>query len=573
VKTISGANKQLLADKLTKISNENKDAEHQNEEVIINLTALKNLHIYNPDKEIPNVAKLAPILKLLFFLALLILIITIVNYTNLTVAQIFERKRFYGIHKMMGSGRIKILIHYLYHSGINYYAGIFFAICIMSMALPSVNNLFNLDISLSILTIKHVLFAFLFTVFIFIVISIYPLSEIFKLNESHAIKENNQRIGGVNIRKILIAAQFFITFLIVTTTLIIIKQSKFLINKEIGVQTNNRLILKTDHVNKDFFETKKEAFKQNLERVAEINITTVTNALPGNSYYVDNFWMPDQGAESKFFMKDICVDGNYIPAMGLELIAGRNFDKNPTTESDIIILSESAVKVLGFENPADAINEFVFKGAQNRNYRIVGVVKDFLFSSYESNNYGTLRFSPSENRFACIKYSGNKHYEILGAVEKEWKKMFSDIPFRYFYLDDKYEERFVDDITKAKATLIFSTIAIILAAIGLFGISYFTVLKREKEFGIRKINGAKISEVFYLIFAEFSKIVVIVCLFAIPVAYWLASIILVDYTFKIDLKWWLFIIPLLLIFFISIISVTYHAFKLALMNPIKIIRE
>lgn len=568
------SDKKALAKKLSEISNSNLDENHKDQVVDIVFTPLRDVNIYRQNGEIPYKATLSPALTLLLLLASLILAITLINYTNIIIAQIFERKQFYGIHKLIGSDRLSLMRTFLFNYGILYFIGVFIAILLVFMSLPCLNSHLNLHMTLSVLNFDNMLLGVLFAVGVFIIASLYPLRQILKLDPIVAVREKVQKVGGVNIRRLLVGAQFFITFLIVALSFIIDRQSVYLINKEIGIATNNLLVVKLDNLDKSEFKNNIGTFKDELEKLPEIEAVSINNGVPGDGYNGDVFWLETDNTEDKFGMKFICADPDYIKVMGLELIAGENFSKELRGRSRLMILTESTVKRAGFTTPEEAIGKRFMKDHLHKYYTVIGVIKDFAMTSYEGDdNLGTLIFDEHIQTFTNIKYVGSDHLAVLDKVETLWNSLYENKPFRYYYVNEKYQQRFAYDIQKARVTSFFSVIAVILSAIGLFGMAYFTILKREKEFCVRKINGAAIGNVLYLVFSEFSKLILLVCIFAIPVAYWLGLKVLEEYASKISLSWWIFTIPLALILLISIVSVLYHALKLAYTNPAKILRD
>lgn len=568
------SDKEALSNKLSEISNSNLDENHKENVINIVFTPIRDVNLYQQNREIPYKASLSSEIKLLLLLACLILAITLINFTNIIIAQILERKHFYGIHKLIGSDRATLIRTFLFNYGLLYLSGILVAIALVWLTLPFFNTHLNLHLALSVLNLKNTLFGLLFAMGVFVLSSVYPLGQIIKLDPAIAVKETVQKVGGINIRKLLVGAQFFITFLIVALSFIIDRQSNYLINKEIGIATNNLLVIKLDNLDNKAFRNSAQTFKSELVRLTEVNAVSINNGVPGEGYNGDIFWPETEGPENKFGMKFICADHEYLEVMSLELIAGENFSKELRGRPKVMVITESTAKRAGFKTPEEAIGKRFMKDHLHKYYTVIGVIKDFALTSYEGDdNLGALIFDQNIRTYVNIKYGGANHLAVLNKIEKLWKDFYGTKAFRYFYLDDTYQLQFTSEIQKARVINFFSTIAILLSVIGLFGMAYFTILKREKEFCIRKINGAEISNILYIVFNEFTKLILVVCIAAIPVAYFLGNKVLEEYASRIKLSWWIFTIPLLLIIGISIISVSYHAIKLAYTNPSKILRD
>lgn len=321
---------------------------------------------------------------------------------------------------------------------------------------------------------------------------------------------------------------------------------------------------------------KVEAVINSLQQIPGVeNITTSTD-VPGNEVGSSSgFRLINSNNDKR--CRTFGIDQNFIPHYGLSMLAGRNFDKdrpagNDTAQVLNIIINATAAKVFGFQKPADAINQLV-KGA-GYTCKIVGVMNDYHQQSLQYNFDPIIYYpeQPVNMTSFSLKLNSTNIPNVVEQAKKIWSAAFPQSPLQYFFLDEFFNRQYKNDELFSIILWWFTTLAIIIACLGLLGLSLYTVAKRTKEIGIRKVLGATVLQITTLVTKDYIKLILYAGVIAIPAAYFLLRNWLKDYAFHIDIGVWFFFLPLLLIVCIALITVLYQAVKAAIANPAKSLR-
>ena len=217
---------------------------------------------------------------------------------------------------------------------------------------------------------------------------------------------------------------------------------------------------------------------------------------------------------------------------------------------------------------------YAIRSYYEQKLKIVGVVNDFKVSNLIATPYPPiLTINENQNRFLAIHYTGDEESKMVSLAREKWENVFGDLPFRYFFLADDYRAVYANEVNQAKIITYFSLIAVILATLGLFGITHFMVVKREKEFSIRKVNGATIQDIFYTVSRSFIYLMLIASVAAMPIAIWLSLEWLSNYAIRIHIAWWFGLIPIILLGTITLLTISYQTIKTARANPVKLLRS
>jgi putative ABC transport system permease protein len=376
------------------------------------------------------------------------------------------------------------------------------------------------------------------------------------------------------IRKTLISFQFFVSFALIFGTLIFYKQSDYLIHKDIGMNTRNMLVIKSGHADWNSFPSQKKLFKAEMEKHPGVLSLTNSNSVPGIRSYVDFLKNTDDGDEMLTNFSIFDTDYDFVKTMGIKMIAGRELSEDHSTDTDGAIITRSALNTLGFNLPQDALNQRLISDFDKREMEVVGICEDFKLSNLSSRGYPYLiRILENQNRFITIRYLPEYEDEVIRLAREKWGLAFNGLPFRYFFLDQNYRTVYANEVFQTKLISIFSILAVILAALGLFGMTYFIILKREREFCIRKVNGALIKDVFLLVTKGFIHLIAIASLLSMPLAWWLALRWMENYPTHIVISWWYFFIPFLILAIITLLTISYHTIRTAEVNPARLLRN
>jgi putative ABC transport system permease protein len=275
-------------------------------------------------------------------------------------------------------------------------------------------------------------------------------------------------------------------------------------------------------------------------------------------------------AEAKQY-RVIMMDHDFIPLYGLSVISGRGFSGEVSNEHGNVLLNESAYRQMGFKNADDALNDEIFFWGDT--FRIVGVLKDYhqesLKKAYEPLIF---RYNGAPGGLYSIKFNTSNVSSSLTKFEENWKAIFPGNPFIHFFLDDHYNQQYLADQQFGKVFGIFSSLAIFIACLGLFGLSSLTAIQRTKEIGVRKVLGASIPSILRLVTKDYILLIAIAILFAFPLTWWIMNAWLSDFAYRISLSWWVFVIPSFVVIAIALLTVSIHTLKAARTNPSKSLR-
>jgi putative ABC transport system permease protein len=265
------------------------------------------------------------------------------------------------------------------------------------------------------------------------------------------------------------------------------------------------------------------------------------------------------------------MDHDFIPLYGLKVISGRAFSGDVVNESENVLLNESAYRLMGFKKPEDALNDQIFFWGDT--FKIVGVIEDYhqesLKKAYEPLIF---RYEAAPGGKYSIKFNTANVEKSLARFEEIWKSMFPGNPFIHFFLDDHYNMQYQADQQFGKVFGIFSSLAIFIASLGLFGLSSLTAIQRTKEIGVRKVMGASVPSILLLVGKDYFMLMLTAIIFSIPLAWWVMNGWLSDFAYRIELTWWLFAIPSLAVIGVALLTISIHTFNAARTNPTKALR-
>ena len=509
-------------------------------------------------------------------IALFILLIACINFMNLSTARSSIRAKEIGVRKVLGSMRRNLVNQFLVESILLAFVAFFIGILIAHLTIPFYNNLTDKQ-----LAIPHDNPFFwgvsgLAILIVGILAGSYPA---FYLSGFQPIKTLSGKLlekrGNLNLRNGLVIFQFSIAVVLIICTLVINHQINFIQNKKLGFEKDQVLILDNVYVLGD----KADVLKKELLKHPQISKTTMSGFLPIPSWRKDATICTTQQ-----FSRDDCmqiqmwsIDEDYIPTLGMELVAGRNFSPEMTTDSNAVIINETAAKKLGFENPIGqhlyGSNKRISNGQIRPMQTIIGVVKDFHFTSLRYN-IDALSFwlNPLPSNIV-LQVNTSSLPDLLANIERQWKTIAPGQPFAYRFMDESFDDLYRSEERMNKLFTIFSSLSIFIACLGLFGLVAFATERRTKEIGIRKILGASTTNLVALLSKDFLKLVLIALIIAIPLAWFLMNNWLQDFAYATSLDWWIFIGTGLAVILIAFLTVSFQSVKAAIRNPVDTLRS
>lgn len=506
--------------------------------------------------------------------AILILVIAWINYINLSTAKSIERAREVGVRKVVGGFRSELIQQFLFESLLLNTMAFVIAIVFVVFLTPFFSELTGRE--LDYLLFKQNSFWFWIVVFIFggaLLSGIYPAFVLSSYKPGEVLKGNFKNTSlGVRFRKGMVVVQFVSSMTLMVGTFTVYRQIRFMQEQELGVNINQTLVLPSPDVIDGTIEQKFQVFKQQIEQYPEVASVSAASEVPGDKPGTNAKVrrLSQQDVNSKQY-RVIWMDHDFIDAYELKIIQGRGFSGDVVNERGNVMLNESAVSLMGFRKPEDAINDQILFWGDTLS--IVGVLKNYHQESLKKAFEPLIfRYNPGAFGFYLIKLNTSTVKVSLTSFEKEWKAMFPGNPFIHFFLDDHYNQQYQADQQFGKVFGLFSSLAIFIACLGLFGLSSLTAIQRTKEIGVRKILGASIPNILAMVSRDYVLLMVVAIVTSIPLAWWIMAKWLSNFAYRIPLAWWIFAIPSFAVFTIAMLTVSIHTIIAARTNPVKSLR-
>jgi putative ABC transport system permease protein len=496
-------------------------------------------------------------------IAILILIIAAINFMNLSTTQASKRAKETGIKKVSGSSKGMLISQFLAESVFLSFLSLLLAVIIIENSLPYFNSLLGIKLQMN-------LFSHWFTIPILLIFSVlvgllsgsYPAFFLSSFNPNTVLKDG---MKSGRLRSILVIVQFSISMILIVGTIVMVRQIRFMLNKDLGFNKEQLLVI----TGANSIGNEVNPFKEAISRIPGIIKVASSNEVPGHTNSHTGCEVEGEPGKT-IHLSSNDVDYDFFDTYGMKLSSGRFFSESFVTDKDACIVNESTIKKLNLNNPFTT--RLIVGGKKQV---IIGVVKNFHFEplNNEINPYiFEFKSGNTGSRYISIRMSPKATANTITGIEKVWKKFSPNNPFHYYFTDQDFAQRYKEEKQSAQLSIIFSILAIIIASLGLFGLTSFTIEQRTKEIGIRKAMGDSIAGIFYLISKEFILLVSISTLFAWPLVYYIANKWLQNYYYRINLQPFDFLTGFIIIIIISLLTVGYRTVKAAKTNPVEALR-
>ena len=512
-------------------------------------------------------------------IALFILIIACTNFVNLATARSLERAREVGIRKTFGSNRKSLILQFLVESILISLLSILLALGIIFLLLPLFNQLSGKELTgLYFFSAGRILLLFLFAILVGTLAGLYPAFVLSSFKPIVVLKGRfKSNRYGMGLRNGLVVFQFAISVVLIISTIIVNRQMKYMLGDQLGFKKDHIIVVERT----DLLAQQTESFKTELLKFGGIEDVSGSTAMPGQPNYF-GITFHKQGSKEPMTGRGIITDEAFAKTLGLELKEGRFFSKDFSTDSLSVVLNEKAVTELGLKDPIGALltspdGQFNAPDGSPYQYTVVGVVKDFHFQSLHQP-IAPLVFS-NISKFGgivpqmALRINAADFKNALSNLENLWKKFIPARPFHYSFLDQNLAKQYQQEQTTQKIFTIFSSLAIFIACIGLLGLAAYTTQQRSREISIRKVLGASVGNVVTMLSKDFLKLVLIAAFFAFPLAWWAMNSWLQDFSYRINITWWVFVIAALLAILVALLTISFQAVKAATANPVKNLRN
>ena len=552
------------------------DGRPASEKEHLTLQPLTSIHLHSHLEKEWRANSDAAYLWLFSLIALFVLGIACINFMNLATARSAERAKEVGVRKTVGASRQRLVGQFLAESVMLTAFATVGALILAEGALPFFRSLSGKELAGSLPTDPLVLTGLLIGALVVgLLAGGYPAFVLSRFQPARVLKGTfTTSAQGAMLRKGLVVFQFSLTIALVAGTLVVRDQMAYLQTKHLGFDKEHVISVRLGGAVSKKVARQAEMFKTELKQHPAIESAAMASGVPGERFSVEAFRPEDAPERSSTPMRAIYgVDHDYLSTLGIELESGRNFSPARSTDmSNAFILNEAAVKALGLDRPVG--KQLIWDSHGDERGTIVGVVKDFHFASlHREIEPLVIPFRPQDaGEYLLVRTQPSKTAEALRILQAEWERLAPGAPFTYVFLDRAFDQLYRAEARLGRVVTVLSVLLVFIACLGLFGLAAFTVQKRTKEIGVRKVLGASTASIALLLSKDFLKLVILASVVAMPVAYYAASRWLQGFAYHTDLRLWSFIGAGALALGVALLTVSYQAIRAALADPVKSLR-
>ncbi len=514
-------------------------------------------------------------------IAFLILLIAWFNYINLSTANSFKRANEVGVRKVIGASKTNLVLQFLGESFLVNILALSVGIILVALAQPLFNRLIEKQLSLQTLAAGGSWIYALLLLFTGSLLS--GAYTAFTLSGFRPVETLKGKIAksskGIILRKFLVVCQFSISIMLIVATILIFTQLHFMQHKNLGINPSGLLVIRGPEAGQDTtLKLRRAAFQNELSAENFVQDFCVSGSIPSGHYNftTSGFTQPasKKGDELKTYSFAI-INDHYLGTYGIPLVAGRNFTPSECNvdwnNNSKVLMNETAIKQLGFNNPEDALTTKV--QWDERKLDVIGIVKDYHHLGVQAS-IGPMIFYPQNNSaYYTLKLTPGKVDQKIATLDKLYKSSFSGNPFDYFFVDENYNKLYSSERQYGNIFTAASLWAIFIACLGLFGLVTFTVESRTKEIGVRKVLGATVVNIVSLLSKDFLLLILIAFIIASPVAWYLMNNWLQNFPYRVSIGWWIFIAAGGMAIIIALLTVSLQAIKAARASPVKSLRS
>ena len=523
-------------------------------------------HLYSDFKDGRNAGGMIEYVRLFSIIGIIILLIACINFTNLSTARSEKRAKEVGVRKTLGSGKKHLIFQFMSESMLLSFIAFILSICAVYFLLPSFNGLVSKSLTLNITQSQFWIGALGIILFTGIAAGSYPALYLSSFNPVKVLKGTLQS-GKKTVmpRHVLVVSQFIISILLISATIIIYQQIQHIKARDIGYNPDNLIMMPvTDATQKNYTTIKNELLKTGM-------ISSVTRT----SSPITEIWWRNPGpdwegkpADAHINFSGMSAEVDFTKTMGIKLLAGKDFSGLPS-DSSVMLLNKAAINAMGLKDPLGM--EMKYNG---KNYILTGIMDNVVMESpYKPvDPMMAISYPGYANIISVRLNSQGSPQKALGSIETIFKKYNPAFPFEYQFADKEFGKKFITEELINKITNLFAGLAIFICCIGLAGLASFTVQKRIREIGIRKVLGSSVQQLLLLISKEFLWLVLIALVIAAPLTWWLMNNWLEKYTYHINISIGLFAMVGILVLLLTLIVVSLNTIKSAIANPVKSLR-
>ncbi len=560
------------------IENSREESKRTGNYMIFDAIALEEVHLNSPNLsgefsangDIQNIYILA-------LIGVFMVLLACVNFMNLSTARSLRRAKEVGIRKTLGSERVGLVRQFLTEATLISFMSLILGLGMAVLVMPYFNQLADKSLEIPLLSPLFWMVLILAMLLLGLFSGSYPAFLMSKFSAIKALRGGAIKTRDGNVRSILVIVQFSVSVFLIVSTMVVFQQLKFIQNKDLGYNKDQILVIEDVDATGDQVLT----FKEEVKRLAEVSNVSLSSYLPTPSERNGTTFFPKGHvlqSDYAIIIGNWDVDFDYVSTLGLEMLVGRDFDSNLATDSSAVIFNEAAVAQLGV-TPEEAVGMLVtddFRDGSETEMdwkTIIGVVKNFHFETLRNGIDAMSLTIGTESKKMMVKLKSSDYSASINRIERAWREVAPGQPFDYYFMDDSFNETYKAEQRLSKIFVVFTVLSIFIACLGLFGLAAFNAEKRSKEIGIRKVLGASVSQITYRLSVDFLKLVALAVVLSIPLSWIAMNRWLQNFSYRIDIPEWVFVVAAVLAVIISLLTVSYQSIKAALSNPVKSLRS
>lgn len=535
---------------------------------------LTDIHLHSDKSSEMSATSSIQNIYILSFIAMFLIILASVNFMNLSTAHSLKRAKEVGVRKTLGSNKMNLVFQFLTESGLIAFVSLLAALIISMIALPFFNSFTGKSIAIPF-TQPLFWLALLGATFLLGLFSgSYPAFFMSRFTAVKSLKGSSaESVGNGRVRNALVIFQFSISVFLIISTLVVFQQLNYIQNKDLGFSKDRVLLINEIGA----LGSKTKAFKEQIAAMGFVESATLSDYYPTPSWRSNSSFF-EEGARSQEYaiqMQEWKVDSDYLKTMEMEIVAGRDFNPQYASDSTAMIINEATLPIINV-TAEEALGMRISEEIDQENptyYTIIGVVKDFHFTSLRNNidALGIQLNSNAENM--AVRMSGGNFVDNISAIENTWNAMAPGQPFDYRFMDEAFNTTYEAEQKLSQIFFIFTMLSIFIACLGLFGLAAFNAEKRTKEIGVRKVLGATVSQISYRLTVDFLKLVGVAILISLPLGWFAMNKWLEDFSYRIEIGIGIFALAAVLAIVVAIVTVSYQSIKAAIVNPVKSLRS
>ncbi|MBX2876500.1 MAG: ABC transporter permease, partial [Saprospiraceae bacterium] len=537
----------------------------------LSLQPVEDIHLYSSgiDGQIDRVSDIE-YLYLLLTLAFFIQLVACINFVNLSTARANKRAKEIGVRKVVGADKGSLVFQFLGESLLLSLFAVFISLPIVLLLLPYVNDLAQSNLGYADLFNPYIVLAVLaLGTLTGLLAGIYPALVLSSIKPIVVLKSViNLKSGSGNLRRALVVFQFIISIGLITTVIIVFQQFNYTQRKNLGFQKDDLISVQ---LNTQAGRTSFEALKTQVMEIPGVSQIAGTWFSPSESVVNDmGLYLPGKNPENRTVVHVNWVGEGYLETMGIPLLQGRALKE---IDSNQVIVNQATLKAFNISEEKALSSRLLYTDDEDTaEFEIVGVTGDYHFASLKEPIEPIMLFSLNEPRRMVVRMNAADYGAIVGQLESIWKSTVTSSPFVHSFVDRDVDQMYAEEKRIGKIAVLFTVLAILISCLGLFGLISYIAEQKKKEIGIRKVLGASIDAVVRMLTTDFVKLILIAFVIASPLVYFLMQSWLQDFAYKIEIRWWVFVLAGTITLLIALLTVGFQSVKSAMVNPAKSLR-